>query len=67
MQFPMKTVTLLRSEDESGMMLCTHWGKIFEARTEGERHHCHETILEYVQKAPDDIQWKTLTSVNLMK
>ena len=28
----------------------------FEARTEDERHHAHETILEYVQKAPEDIQ-----------
>ena len=34
-------------------------GQVFEARTEGERHHCHETILEYVQKTPDDIQWET--------
>ena len=30
----------------------------FEARIEGERHHCHETILRYVQKAPDDIRWE---------
>ena len=30
----------------------------FESRTEDERHHAHETILEYVQKAP---------SVSLMK
>ena len=35
-----------------------------ESRTEDERHHAHETILEYFQKAPDDIQEK-LTSVNL--
>ena len=33
-------------------------GKIFEARAEGERHHCHKTILGYVQKAADDIQWE---------
>ena len=30
----------------------------FEARVEGERHHCHETILRYIQKAPDDIPWE---------
>ena len=47
----------LEDEDESGMRLCTYWGKIFESRTEDERHHAHETILEYVQKAPKDIQW----------
>ena len=32
--------------------------RFFEARIEGERHHCHETILRYVQKAPDDIRWE---------
>ena len=42
-------------EDESGMRLCTCWGKIFESRAEDERHHAHDTIREYVQKAPDDI------------
>ena len=30
----------------------------FESRTEGERHHCQETLLGYVEKAPDDIQWE---------
>ena len=44
----------LKSEDESGMRLCAHWGKIFEAHIVGEQHHCHETILQYVQTAPDD-------------
>ena len=33
-----------------------YWEKIFEARVEGERHHYHETILRYVQAAPEDIQ-----------
>ena len=45
----------LENEDES---LCEYWAKIFEARIEGERHHCHEIILGYVQKAPDDIRWE---------
>ena len=54
----MKTATLCKNEDESGRRLCEHRGTIFEARIEGERHHCHETILRYVQKAPDDIRWK---------
>ena len=49
----------LEDEDESGLRLRTCWGKIFEARAEGERHHCHETILQYVQKAPDDTQRET--------
>ena len=30
--------------------------KIFEARVDSGRHQCHETILGYVQKAPDDTQ-----------
>ena len=32
--------------------------KIFEARVEGEQHPCHETILQYVQTAPDDVRWQ---------
>ena len=46
----------LEDEDESGRRLCTCWCRVFEPRTENERHH--ETILEKVQKAPEDIQWK---------
>ena len=49
---------LLEDEDESGMRFCTYWGKVFESRTEGERPHWYETILQYVQKASDDIQWE---------
>ena len=30
---------------------------MFQARVEGPRHHQHEDILRYVQKAPDDIRW----------
>ena len=30
----------------------------FQARIEGERHHCLETILSYVQRAPDSICWE---------
>ena len=29
---------------------------MFQARVEGERHHCHEIILGYVQKTPGDIR-----------
>ena len=47
----------LGDEDESGTRLCTQWCRIFESRTEDERHHADETILEFVQKAPEDIQW----------
>ena len=39
-----------------GMILCAYWSMMFEARVEGERHHCHETLLDYVQKAPDNTQ-----------
>ena len=53
MQLLMKTAI---PEDDSGRRLCEYWCKIFEARVEGERHHVHETILRYVQKAPDDIR-----------
>ena len=44
------------NEDESVRRLCEYWRTIFEARVEGERHHCHEIILGYVQNAPDDIR-----------
>ena len=45
-------------EHESGMRPCTCWCKIFEARADGERHFCHETLLRYVQKAAGDKQWE---------
>ena len=48
----------LENEDESGMRLCEYWRTIFQARIEGERHHLHETILRYVQKAPNDTRWE---------
>ena len=47
MQLPMKTVISLRMKT-----------RFFESRIEDERHHSHETILDYVQIAPDDIQWE---------
>ena len=46
----------LVDEDESGMRLCTNWGKIFESRIEGERYHYHEAILDYVHRAFGDIE-----------
>ena len=48
----------LENEDESDRRLCEYWCTIFQARIEGERHHCLETILSYVQTAPDSICWK---------
>ena len=48
----------LENEDESGRRLCEHWGTIFQARVEGQRHHHYEDILRYVQKAPGDIRWE---------
>ena len=48
----------LENEDESGRILCEYWCKIFEERVEGERHHCHETLLGYFQKALDEKQWE---------
>ena len=43
----------VENEGESGRRLCEYWSKIYS-----ERHHCHETILGYVQKAPVDIRWE---------
>ena len=48
----------LENEGGSGRRLCEYRSTIFQARIEGERHHCHETILRYVQKAPDDTRWE---------
>ena len=50
--------TLWKNEDESGRRLCEYWCTIFDARIDGERHDCHETILRYVHKAPDDTRWE---------
>ena len=47
----------LENEDESGRRLCEYGGTIFQAREESPRHHQHEGILRYVQKALDDIRW----------
>ena len=60
-QLQMKTCHPLEIEDESGRRLCEYWCSIFQALDEGEKHHCHETIFRYVQKAPDDIRWKITT------
>ena len=47
----------LVDEDESGTMLCTHFGRIFESRINDERHLAYETFLDFVHKAPEDIEW----------
>ena len=44
-------------EDESGRRLCAYWDRIFEARIKDERHNEYETILDHVQRAPEDMQW----------
>ena len=44
----------LENEDNFGRRQRENCCKILDARVEVERHHCHETILGYVQKAPDD-------------
>ena len=46
------------NENESGRRLCEYWCSIFQARVEGERHQNLETILSYVQRAPDSICWE---------
>ena len=51
MQLPTKKDAPLDDEDESNMRVRTYWGKICESRTQDERHHDNETILECVQKA----------------
>ena len=43
----------LDDEDDTGTRLCTFCGRVFESHTKDERHHAYETILEFVQKAPD--------------
>ena len=47
----------MENEDQSGRRLCDFWSTIFQARAEGSKHHQFENILQYVQKAPDDIRW----------
>ena len=43
----------LENEDQSSRRLCEHWCTVFQARIEGETHHCHETILRYVGKSTE--------------
>ena len=47
----------LENEDESGRRLCEYWGATFQARAEGPRHHQFKNLLQFIQKAPDDIRW----------
>ena len=48
-----------KNEDVTDRRLCELWCTVLEARIGGDRHHCHETFLRYVQKAHDDIRWET--------
>ena len=48
----------LENENESRRRLCEYGCTTFQARVEGERHHCLETILSYGQRAPDNICWE---------
>ena len=43
--------------DESGARPCRHWPYIFEAREDGAQDHSCDTILNFVQRAPDHVQW----------
>ena len=47
----------LNDEEDSGNRQCTHWAGISEARITDERHRSHETILNFVQQAPEEKQW----------
>ena len=46
----------LDDEDESGTSLCTYCGRLFESRTEDERHLAYETILDFESPEMDDGQ-----------
>ena len=46
------------NENESGRRQCEYWCTIFQAHVDGERHQNLETILSYVQRAPDSICWE---------
>ena len=54
----MKTVTIWKTKTNLAGGCANIGVRFLQARAEGERHHCHETILQYVQKAPDDIRWE---------
>ena len=54
----MKTASLWKTKTNRAGGYVNNWSTMFEARVEGERHHLNQTILRYVQKAPDDIRWE---------
>ena len=56
-QLPMKTVTLSRTRTNQACCYA-YTGIRFLRPVSRWRHHCHETILGHVQKAPDDIRWE---------
>ena len=45
----------LENEDESERSLCEYRRTIFETRDEGPRHHQHDDILRFIQRALGDI------------
>ena len=47
----MKMVTLWETKTRRAGGYVNIGVRFFQARTEGERHHCHETIMRYVQNA----------------
>ena len=48
---PMKTATLWRMKTNRAGDCAKIGVRFLSSRIEGERHHCHETILRYVQKS----------------
>ena len=49
----------LEDADESGSELCTLCASFLEAREGNDQDRSCEVILHYVQRPPDDIQWKS--------
>ena len=47
----------LEDADEAGAKLCRHWAGIFQARDGDLQDRAFETTLDFVHRAPEDLQW----------
>ena len=51
-----ESTCLVRQTNTAHARICSLWSQVFEARAVDDQDHSCETILSYVQRAPENIQ-----------
>ena len=52
-----ESTCLVRQTNMAHARICSLWSQVFEARVVDDQNHSCETILSYVQRAHENIQW----------